>query len=707
MSDSLLQTSDTYPQADESDADKTSVLRSLDELEGEIISSRYQIIRRIGRGGMGVVYLAQQTNLNRNVCLKVLNPALLDDADAVGRFEREAKGLSRLQHPNIVTIFDYGRDGNLAYIVMEYAQGITLSKYIKANAPLDRDKFVPIAAQILRGIGEAHKLGLIHRDIKPANIILSELEGEQNFVKILDFGLAKLVQGQEDLTKEQQLVGSASYMAPEQITIGQSDTRTDVYALGVLFYFMLSGSKPFTGPNDNVVLYKHVNEHADPLFSHITPDQGVPESLCEVIDQCLNKNPDKRPQTATDLLNAISYALDAPQIRAGFSSMSMPPVDTVHNSGAEMPSVMQMRPELPPEHDPDPMTPSDTTVSDIVPDMTISEEENIVDDPSFSPKDVSQMSPKQIKDRRLLLILLASIITAVALLTLILINAFNNNTTPKVVQNNQAAQQNNDIKEDLSKIEAFIKEGEISNADNLITSIENKLLKDNKDTSILLPYKTDIKILKLLKEASISIEDKDYDAALNKYNDILSNLDTNNVVAENGRNYIEALKAEKDNDFHLALSKYVEIQTAAKTAPEIGQQITSITNIEKRIADINNMVDIFFIYPPSENTEGIKITIDKSEFKTAQPPESILVTHDESHTIVFSRNDYEFKYIYTPDLQPAEDGRFYINIELKKKAKSAQTTTNSDRLMDETKSGGGKKLMESGSAKNKSSGLKL
>ncbi|MBQ9395415.1 MAG: serine/threonine protein kinase, partial [Proteobacteria bacterium] len=305
------------------DTDKPRVQRGLDDLEGEVISGRYRITRRIGKGGMGVVYLAAQTNLDRNVCIKVLNPALLDDADAVGRFEREARGLSRLQHPNIVTIFDYGRDGNLAYIVMKYAQGETLGKYLKAHGPLKLDDFLPIAVQVLKGIGEAHKLGLIHRDIKPANIVLCELEGEKNFVKILDFGLAKLAQGGEDLTKDQQLVGSASYMSPEQILTGASDTRTDVYALGVMFFLMLSGHKPFTGSNDNAILYQHVNAAPPPLEPLLSPEQNVPPELCQVIAQCLMKSPDKRPQTALDLLTAISYALDAPQLRAGYSSMTL------------------------------------------------------------------------------------------------------------------------------------------------------------------------------------------------------------------------------------------------------------------------------------------------------------------------------------------------------------------------------------------------
>ncbi len=301
--------------------------RTLDTLEGEFISDNYQIIRRIGKGGMGVVYLAMQTKLGREVCVKVLNSDLIENEDALGRFQREARGLSILHHPNIVTIFDYGRDGDLAYIVMEYAQGITLGKYIKQNGAMALETFLPIAVQILKGIGEAHKLGLIHRDIKPANIMLCELEGEKNFVKILDFGLAKLAKGDDDVTKEHQLVGSASYMSPEQILTGVSDTRTDVYALGVMFYLMLSGRKPFVGPNDNVILYKHVNEIASPLKTLVDESQGVPEALCEVIDQCLTKDPSKRPADAVALLHAISYALDAPQLRAGYSSMSLGRID--------------------------------------------------------------------------------------------------------------------------------------------------------------------------------------------------------------------------------------------------------------------------------------------------------------------------------------------------------------------------------------------
>lgn len=295
-------------------------------LQGRTIAGRYEIIKRIGRGGMGVVYLAQQSTLSRNVVIKVLAPNLVDDPNALARFEREARGLSRLQHPNVVTIFDFGRDGELAFIAMEYVQGETLSRFLKRTGPLPLRDFLAIAAQILKGIGEAHKLGLIHRDVKPANIMLCELEGEPNFVKILDFGLAKLVQSPVEVTKEQHLVGSAAFLAPEQILNGVSDPRSDVYALGVLFTIMLSGRRPFEAANDAILLYKHVNEEAPPLATLLPKESDVPPAIAALVDQCLAKNPDNRPQDANALLSAFAGLVTTPLGRAPWGSAEFTPV---------------------------------------------------------------------------------------------------------------------------------------------------------------------------------------------------------------------------------------------------------------------------------------------------------------------------------------------------------------------------------------------
>ena len=503
--------------------EQTRKHRGLDDLEGEIISGRYQIVRRIGKGGMGVVYLATQTNLGRNVCLKVLNPALLDDEDAVGRFEREAKGLSRLQHPNIVTIFDYGRDGNLAYIVMEYAQGETLSKYLKAHGALTLDEFLPLAVQTLKGIGEAHKLGLIHRDIKPANIVLCELEGEKNYVKILDFGLAKLAQGGEELTKEQQLVGSASYMSPEQILTGTSDTRTDVYALGVMFYLMLSGRKPFTGSNDNVILYKHVNEMPTPLKRLIEPQQGVPDTLCEVIDQCLSKAHEKRPQTANDLLNAISYALDAPQLRAGFSSMSLASVELQKSEPFTFPPVADAPKD---EEQPKTNDQAEQPASEGSADKN-----NGVRMPLHAPT-VSYQVSTETKDRRVLILVLACVAAIIAIIIVVILGRTTApQPVPTIVQTQQNAQ-DEDITADPEDIQAP--------AGNDAPSEEpgDQAVQDLADTADAQPdsdeLSDDVKseISVLLHEAHTALQNNDQEKAQEACDKILK-LDPENEEAKN------------------------------------------------------------------------------------------------------------------------------------------------------------------------------
>gem|GEM_PF-919053 len=513
------------------------VRRSLEALEDEVIAERYQILRRIGKGGMGVVYLAQQTNLNRDVCIKVLNPDFIDDESAIVRFEREAKGLSRLQHPNIVTIFDYGRDGDLAYIVMEYAQGETLSRFIKANKPLSLSVFLPIAIQTLKGIGEAHKLGLIHRDIKPANIILCELEGEKNFVKILDFGLAKLAQGQEDVTKDQQLVGSASFMAPEQILTGASDARTDVYALGVMFYMMLAGEKPFIGSNDNVILYKHVNEAPAPLRLKVKEDQGIPETLCETIDQCLNKDPDQRPQSAIALLDAISYALDAPQLRSSWSSVSLGKIDLLKMSEDADTRVMnhtshQSLPALPPAT---PSTSKPRLSFPATPPVTssphssgsisaISDTHSRPDHPSasfpsFAPATHrSHRQTQSAKDRRMLLLIIAGLVF-VAIITVVIAAVTRKPSTDPNTQTLEANKEHHDAI--FLEIEQSIAQGRWQFAEDLLNTIQNTAT-ESSEILRLSALKTQIENGKLLTLARIERDNGNIKAAQAHYETLIT-----------------------------------------------------------------------------------------------------------------------------------------------------------------------------------------
>jgi serine/threonine protein kinase len=285
-----MSNSDDHPQAD--------------PLLGTTFARRYLIERRLGRGGMGVVYQATQVDLNRQVVLKVLAPDWMGDPEALARFEREARGLSSLQHPNIVTIHDFGRNDGRAFIVMEYVAGETLDRFVRRRTRLALADFVPIAAQVLKGLGEAHSRGIIHRDIKPANIMLCERQGRANYVKILDFGLAKLVSGSSDITK-QNVLGTPTCLSPEQILGEKVDQRVDVYAVGILFYFMLSGVMPFAADNDASVLYKHVHEKAVPLAELLPADHGVPEGVLELISRCMEKSRERRPRDANEVVEGL------------------------------------------------------------------------------------------------------------------------------------------------------------------------------------------------------------------------------------------------------------------------------------------------------------------------------------------------------------------------------------------------------------------
>ncbi len=283
-----------------------------DPLLGRSINDRFKITGLIARGGMGKVYKAEQAPLGRVCAIKVLNPNYSGDHDPEfhKRFFLEASISSKLTHPNTVTIFDYGRtDDNIYYMAMEFLEGRTLHRTLREEGPFVEERATHIARQICRSLREAHSLGVIHRDLKPANVYLIEHGDEKDFVKVLDFGLVKNIEDGkgEDLTQTGLFMGSPKYMAPEQIRGEHVDARTDIYALGVILYEMVTGKVPFDRPNSVNILMAHVNEPV-PRLRDMKADVAVSEALESTIYKCMEKNPDDRFKSMDEVLAALKRA---------------------------------------------------------------------------------------------------------------------------------------------------------------------------------------------------------------------------------------------------------------------------------------------------------------------------------------------------------------------------------------------------------------
>jgi len=260
---------------------------------------------------MGLVYLALDLAVDRDVVIKVLAPHWAEDPEAAERFAREGQRLAALHHPNIVRFYELGEDQGERFIAMEYVRGESLRHFLRRQPPLPLRTFVPIAAQILAGAGYAHEHGLMLRDIKPSNIMLCEHEGKANFVKLLDFGLAKLVEGREAEVTKSYAVGTAGYLAPELIRGERGDARVDVYALGVLFFRMLTGESPIVGDNDGALLYNHVHCEPRAISSWLPQPNDIPPPLVALITQCLSKDPRERPASANDVRAGLLACVSA------------------------------------------------------------------------------------------------------------------------------------------------------------------------------------------------------------------------------------------------------------------------------------------------------------------------------------------------------------------------------------------------------------
>jgi serine/threonine-protein kinase len=273
---------------------------------------QYQLRRKLGAGGMGEVYLAEHQLLKRPCALKLIKPEAGADPIALARFEREVQSAARLSHPNTIAIYDYGHtDDGTFYYVMEYLPGISLQDLVQAHGALPPGRVVYLFRQICAALAEAHAQGLVHRDLKPANIFIAARGGETDVAKVLDFGLVKLLRGEGnlELSSDQTVSGTPLYMAPEQATATRSlDARADIYALGAMMYFALTGQPPFTGESALEVLMAHARDPVTPP-SRLRPE--VPADLEQVVLRCLSKKAEDRYADVKSLGKALAACASA------------------------------------------------------------------------------------------------------------------------------------------------------------------------------------------------------------------------------------------------------------------------------------------------------------------------------------------------------------------------------------------------------------
>ncbi len=301
-----------------------------DTLLGTTLADRYVIVGRVGAGGMGTVYRAEQRGMSREVALKVLRKDLGNDPETAARFHREARMLSQLRHPNTVTVFDFGQTNEgLLYLAMELLEGEMLSTRIKREGPLDVMFSVRAALGVLRSLDEAHARGIVHRDLKPDNIFLATVHGaredEREVVKVVDFGIAKIRDGEAGLdalqTQEGTVFGTPRYMSPEQAQGKKIDGRSDLYAVGVLLFHMLTGAPPFTD-DDAVVVMAHHIKTVPQLVRTMVPGRGITERLEQLVAKAVAKDPNARPQTAVEFCDELEKCLE--QLRARVSDEVTP-----------------------------------------------------------------------------------------------------------------------------------------------------------------------------------------------------------------------------------------------------------------------------------------------------------------------------------------------------------------------------------------------
>jgi len=292
-----------------------------DPLVDRLLDGRYAIESRLARGGMASVYLATDIRLERKVAVKVMHSALAEDPDFVARFNREARAAARLSHPAVVSVYDQGTDDGHVFLVMEYVAGTTLREVLRERGRLSPGEAVAIMDHVLAALATAHAAGLIHRDVKPENVLVTP-DGR---VKVADFGLARAIAGTTVTRDDSTLLGTAAYISPEQVQDGTADARSDVYAAGVMFFELLTGSAPFTGESPIAVAYRHLSDDVPPPSSRAS---GIPRELDDVVRRATARDPDARFADGREMHTALVQARDQIGLHG---TVPAPPADNTIN----------------------------------------------------------------------------------------------------------------------------------------------------------------------------------------------------------------------------------------------------------------------------------------------------------------------------------------------------------------------------------------
>jgi serine/threonine-protein kinase len=303
-----------------------------------VLAERYHMLKRLGEGGMGKVYLAEHVKMNRQCAVKVMNSALLNDSDSAQRFAREASNAARIIHPNVAAVFDYGETDGVVYLVMEYVEGDSLTRLLERETMLPPARAVDIAHQVAEALVAAHELGIVHRDLKPDNIIIAPGKNGRDIAKVVDFGIAKAIEESpsESLTRTGLVIGTPEYMSPEQLLGDPVDARSDIYSLGCILYQMLTGRRTFDEPTREQMIKRRLTEKS-PHPRDLVAD--LPKTLDLIVARMLNRTPHDRYPSAAEVRDLLIPAI---ALEGGFDDPSWRPQTrsnpTVFIQAAEQPT---------------------------------------------------------------------------------------------------------------------------------------------------------------------------------------------------------------------------------------------------------------------------------------------------------------------------------------------------------------------------------